>query len=180
MERGLVVEKTMDAKDIKSLVQKIEYSRWGKNIKVFANDVNLGLQYAVAHWYKHGDIQPLNTIVNAFSDKNKELIICELESLLPLKYNLERQVFKSKGSDWKKQLKKLSLSKISPLDDVKIVTEKKSGLIKVDKPSMELPELHSFILDAMVLCRNKFSEEQIEELYQTINLMHTKRIKRTV
>jgi hypothetical protein len=41
---------------------------------------------------------------------------------------------------------------------------------------MELPELHSFMLDALVLFRNEFNEMQIDELFQTITKVRAKRI----
>lgn len=64
----------------------------------------------------------------------------------------------------------------SPIKDINLSKNASSGVISVDRTKMDLPELHSFMLDALVLFRNEFNEMQIDELFQTITKVRAKRI----
>lgn len=166
---------------VKELTTKIELSKWGHSNKLFSDEINNAFKLALELFKECGDYTLLNKLINAFSDKNKKLLVDFISDKLPLKYSNSKSVFviDRKQGDWKVAIEAIDISSFTPLKDIKISKETSSGIISVDKTKMDLPELHSFMLDAMALCRNNFSEEQVEELFQTISRMHKKRIKCT-
>ncbi|NMF47354.1 hypothetical protein HHL01_04010 [Pseudoalteromonas arctica] len=163
---------------IKELANKIEMSKWGGPNSLFADEINNGFRSALKLFGECGDYTLFNNLLNAFDDKYRQVIVKYITDCLPLKYSSLKNGFiidKTK-SKWSECVPQMDATDFSPIKDISLSKNASSGVISVDRTKMELPELHSFMLDALVLFRNEFNEMQIDELFQTITKVRAKRI----
>lgn len=127
-------------------------------------------QQAVIFFYQSGNVDQIKHISDCHLGKNKEKFIEYLVERLPFDYKGEsRTNFKVKPN-WKDSFYTTIIKSLNPFTTIRFSRPKTdvTGNIRLEKEYSSLDELHSFIMDCLVLYRKSFSGQQISELEDMI------------
>ena len=127
-------------------------------------------QQAVIFFYQTGNMDQVRYVADCHIGKNKEKFVEYLIQRLPFEYKGESKTSFSVKSGWKDTFYTTVIKSLNPFTTIKFSRLKKSitGNIRLEKEYSNLDELHSFIMDCLVLYRKSFSGEQISELEEMI------------
>lgn len=128
-------------------------------------------QEAVMYFFHTGNTDQIRFMADAHLGKNKDRFIEYLIERLPFEYKDGGKTNFKVSTSWKDSFYTTAIRTLNPFTTIKFTRPKreKTGNIRLEKEYANLEELHSFILDCLVLYRKSFTNKQISELNETIN-----------
>lgn len=153
--------RTIDALELVSSKTKAEFS----------NELNMALQHSILHCLKHGDSTNITKLLSLISEEELQQAKEMIQRYTPLSFGPKGKI----KVDREDGLEKLQIYKVKPFTQVANKFQQDKDLIVIDKKELSVHELHSLLIDALVLYRNKFTEEEFSELCETFEQVSTSR-----
>lgn len=127
-------------------------------------------QQAVILFYQTGNIDQIKYISDCHLGKNKEKFVEYLIDRLPFEYKGDDRASFKVRANWKDSFYTTVIKSLNPFTTIRFSRPRTdvTGNIRLEKEFSNLDELHSFILDCLVLYRKSFSREQVSQLEEMI------------
>lgn len=140
------------------------------------NKLDEGFQESVRHFYTCGDVNYIRYFVDALEGADRKKLVEYLVERLPFSFKGKNRDNFQVSKNWKEAQDKTIIKALNPFNTIKFKQADSdiAGNIRLEKTYANLDELHAFILDCLVLYRNEFSNEQLNDLHTVISRISKK------
>lgn len=151
--------------DTKKLAEALFFIQ-SKPRKVCIDAMNIFFNYSLVQALKNKNFDFLYKILRSLDKEKSHFLMHKIRLQTPLTFDKQGKIkFKKNfnlGDDF-------TLVELNPFSDVILDFDERSDIFKLDRKTIGVDEMYHLIVDGLVLCRNKFNTDQLNEISFILN-----------
>ena len=169
----------LDKKDFLRLIDVL----WDSNNPFFREKFNMLFRDGFINTLKSNDTGHMTKLINSIPcQKSKSDVIDRIHDALPFYWNEKTRSFKVKKSADLTALYPSAIDKFCAMPPVKVMPleDAMDGTVLINKSLVTKAEFVDFMLDTIVLNRDAFSENDLDQIEQTLEQIKKRILKKKV